>query len=199
MLWCAAAISGLLHLMAIWAWRNAPQAGKVGERHDMSSLRVTLLKPLPQQPSNSSSRLTTKQQFRPVLPPKADAQNSSDRSPARELVREMEAPSAQSVPSTDQMIEAAKRGIGKIDRDLRQAFPARSGSVLDAHVSSLEKSIAAAGLPRGTVMQDIVSGDGQRITKVITPSSTYCVLGRKPGAGIAENELLALTTTTCPN
>jgi hypothetical protein len=198
--WCAAAVSGFLHLMAVWGWRNSPHTDKVGERHDTSPLTVTLLMPSPPQPFNSPSRLTTQPQFRRALAPKPDAQNAPDQSSVRDPVRDMEASSAQSVLSTDQMIEAAKRGIGKIDRDLRQAFPARSGSaVLGSAVSPLAKGIAAAGLPRGTVVQDVVSTDGQRITKVITSSSTYCVLGRKPGAGITEIELSALITTTCPN
>jgi hypothetical protein len=100
--------------------------------------------------------------------------------------------------SVDAMIDAAKRNIGNIDKELRQAFPSRA-PIPAQQPSSLERGIAAAGLPRGTVMHDLVLGDGRRITKVVTPAGTYCVLGRKPGAGITENELAALTTTTCPN
>lgn len=102
-------------------------------------------------------------------------------------------------PSVDAMIDAAKRNIGNIDRELRQAFPSRAPMPSQPSTSPLERSIASAGLPRETVMQELVLGDGRRITKVVTPSGTYCVLGRKPGAGITENELAALTTTNCPN
>lgn len=97
------------------------------------------------------------------------------------------------------MIDAAKRNIGNVDKELRQAFPSRAQIPPQAPASPLERGIASAGLPRGTAMQELVLGDGRRITKVVTPSGTYCVLGRKPGAGISENELAALTTTNCPN
>jgi len=112
----------------------------------------------------------------------------------------VEAPQTPQKPSlsVDTMIDAAKRNIGNIDKELRQAFPSRAPVPPQPSASPLERGIASAGLPRGTVMQELVL-DGRRITKVVTPSGTYCVLGRKPGASITENELAALTTTSCPN
>lgn len=111
-----------------------------------------------------------------------------------------EAPSqvpALTTPDVGAMIDAAKRNIGSIDRELRQALPSRGTTF--SSPSSLEKGISAAGASRGIVTQELMLGDGRRVTKVITSSGIYCIFGRKPGAGIAENELAAMTTTTCPN
>jgi hypothetical protein len=197
---CAVVASGFLHLMAIWAWRDALQTGRAGEQRDLAPFEVLLLKS-PALPASESShtRLSSQSaQVQPGLPSKSINRNPQDSNPGRETAVDIDTPAA-SVLGADQMIEAAKRNIGKIDRELRQAFPSRSGLGAAAPASSLEKSISSAGLPRGTVMQEIVSENGRRLTKVITASSTYCVLGRKPGAGIAENELAALIVVTCPN
>ncbi|HJV83595.1 hypothetical protein [Noviherbaspirillum sp.] len=55
------------------------------------------------------------------------------------------------------MIEAAKRDIGRINRDSRQAFPSRPG-LRSSESASLsyrpETGIATAGLPRGTTTQE---------------------------------------------
>ncbi|RZI41704.1 hypothetical protein EGT07_16480 [Herbaspirillum sp. HC18] len=104
----------------------------------------------------------------------------------------------QAVPVPDQLLESAKRDIGRIDRELRKTFPTLSGGGgQSSGMARLERSIAGAGLPKGSAMQEVMLGDGRIMTKVVTPSGTYCVLGRRPGAVIAESEM-AMTMTNCP-
>lgn len=95
------------------------------------------------------------------------------------------------------MVLEAKRHIGKIDRELRKAFPTSLGVTKKPGESTFEKGIAVASLPRGTAIREVILADGHGMTKVSTPSGTYCILGRRPGTATEENDRAAFTTTTC--
>ena len=201
-LWIAAIVSGLLHLLMIWNWRLALTGTSIHSKRPEASLEVRML--APHLPSVPIAPKTISSQQQRHIAPVVQATRSVEHEPVseplgkEELSRQAQAPTR----SADEIIEAAKRGIRTIDRDLRQAFPTRpefqprpSASLS----SGLERGIAAAGLPRGTTTQEMLLADGRRITKVVTSSGVYCVLGRRPGTGIAENDLAAFVTTTCPN
>ncbi len=199
--WGAAFVSGSLHLLMIWCWRVASNGTAIHLQRPASPFEIRLLtqpaSPLPVPPKAFSSRPHARQET--VVQEKRGLQ---DRPGQGHVIEDKSAtPVAATTNSADAMIEAAKRDIGRIDRDLRQAFPTRprfQPTESASPSSRLEKGIAAAGLPRGTTTQEMTTTDGRRITKVMTPSSTYCALGRKPGAGIDENERAAFVTTTCP-
>lgn len=197
--WHAVGTSSVLHLLAVWGLLHYYTSGKPGVPHDLVPFVVRLTSPSEEM---SPQRLTM-----PETRPGRRERKQIDRSHAiaqartAEEEKTVEEPVAltSSSPGVEAMIEAAKRNVGNIDRELRQAFPSRGLVPAQPSSSPLERGIASAGLSRGTTMQELVLDNGRRITKVITPSGTYCVLGRKPGAGITENELAALTTTNCPN
>lgn len=95
----------------------------------------------------------------------------------------------------------AKRDIGKIDRDLRKDFPKLPQAAPNSMQSRLEKGIAAAAKPGATKMEDMISTDGRRMTKVTGPEGTYCV--RKEGAGATDGLDMMQggvrsKTTNCP-
>lgn len=198
-LWHAVALSAMLHLALLWGLRHHPDPDTAAVRAVTKPLEIKLIQPsLPLPRTEAPVSMPTPQRN---STPHKDVGAERAEGAARDMPHETEAPSQVLPfrPSADAMIEAAKRDIGKIDRELRQTNPPSALTQTSRPSSPLERGIAAAGLLRGTVMQEIDPGDGRRITKIVTSSSTYCVLGRKPGAGIAENELAGLTTTTCPN
>lgn len=103
---------------------------------------------------------------------------------------------------TGNLLSNAKRDIGKIDRDLRKTYPKLLEAAPDSAQSRLEKGIAAAAKPNAFSMEDIISPDGRRMTKVTGPGGTYCV--RKEGAGATDGldamqNGVRAKTTNCPN
>jgi hypothetical protein len=201
-LWSAAIVSGLLHLLMIWNGHRASIGVSIHSKRPEALLEVRMLAP-PMPSVAIAPKAFSRQQQRHIAPV-AQATRSVEPEPVstpldkEESTRPAQAPTR----SADEIIEAAKRGIRTIDRDLRQAFPTRPELQPKASASlssKLERGIAAAGLPKGTTTQEMLLADGRRITKVLTSSGVYCVLGRRPGAGIAENDLAAFVTTTCPN
>ena len=120
--------------------------------------------------------------------------------PAASIEKKEQAP-APSPPYGD-LLSNAKRDIGKIDRDLRKAFPKLLEAAPDSAQARLEKGIAAAAKPTSTSMEDFTSPDGRRMTKVTGPDGTYCV--RKEGAGATDGldtiqNGVRAKTTNCPN
>jgi hypothetical protein len=196
LLWQALIVSTVFHLGAVWSLRQVPGA----------SLRMPAAVPL------EIRILAPKASMAHIPQPEAAAarRNAEDRQPkhGRESSPPVSAASSSTEETTIQLpsrpaldlSEAARRSAGAIDREMRQSGAARSGgnAQLGRSSTALERGIAAAGLPRGTVMQEVAAADGRIMTKVITPSGTYCVWGRRPGAGITESELAGVTTTTCP-
>ena len=103
---------------------------------------------------------------------------------------------------TANLLSNAKRDIGKIDRDLRKAYPKLLEAAPDSAQARLEKGIAAAAKPTTFSMEDIISPDGRRMTKVTGPDGTYCV--RKEGAGSTDGldtmqNGVRAKTTNCPS
>jgi hypothetical protein len=199
--WHAVATSAVLHLLAALFLLPHFVPGRQEVRNELAPVVIRLIAPpagvLPESARDPEPR-RNKQLPRPLAgrsASAADVPRVEDKGSVGPAAATPLSPSL----SVDVMIDAAKRNIGSIDRELRQAFPSRVPAPAQPASTPLERGIAAAGLPRGTIMQEMALGDGRRVTKVITPSGTYCVLGRKPGAGITENELAALTTTNCPN
>jgi len=193
----ALAISAALHLLLIWAWQRHSLSGVSGTRHAPIEIELLPIGPKTEPVVGKGVRPQPRRPAGNPLPKHVDTRPDIFPPAGQERDGEQSAPAA-GASVVDAMIDAAKRNAGNIDRELRQAFPSRQPVPVPLE-TPLAKGIARAGLPGGTVIQETVLADGRRITKVITPSSTYCVLGRRAGAGITENELAALTTTTCPN
>lgn len=77
-------------------------------------------------------------------------------------------------PGADSLAERAKKSVGAIDRDLR----AKSLNMTDrkpmAEQTALASNIASAFKRQGTTVEEVLMADGSRMSKVHTPSGTYC-------------------------
>ena len=108
------------------------------------------------------------------------------------------------------MIDAAKRNVGQIDRDLRKdsppaGEPAPATTAAPNRQEILEKALAGQVVPKETprpgetTMEDITRPDGQRVTKVTGPNGTYCVtqisVGNTKGEDIIQRGAVSRTTT----
>ncbi|WP_139236236.1 hypothetical protein [Rugamonas rubra] len=74
----------------------------------------------------------------------------------------------------DSLVERAKKSVGAIDRDLR----AKSLNMTDrkpmAEQTALASNIASAFKRQATTVEEVLMDDGSRMSKVHTPSGTYC-------------------------
>ncbi|MES2076916.1 MAG: hypothetical protein V4462_14990 [Pseudomonadota bacterium] len=74
----------------------------------------------------------------------------------------------------DSLAERAKKSVGAIDRDLR----AKSLNMTDrkpmAEQTALASNIASAFKRQATTVEEVLVADGSRMSKVHTPSGTYC-------------------------
>ena len=198
LLWQALAVSMALHACAVWWLRQMP-----GAPFHMSvplPLEIRVLPPkqvpMPHAPQTEPATKHTHTENRSVNrdkeppPPAATATSSADQATP------VQSPGARSLD----LSESARRSAGMVDRELRQSGAAQAGREAQPGraATALERGISAAGLPRGMVLQEVTGPGGRLMTKVITSSGVYCVWGRRPGASMTENELAALTTTTCP-
>ncbi len=77
-------------------------------------------------------------------------------------------------PGVDSLAERAKKSVGAIDRDLR----AKSLNMTDrkpmAEQTALASNIASAFKRQATTVEEVLMADGSRMSKVHTPSGTYC-------------------------
>lgn len=205
--WLGLLASIALHLLIIVFWR-----GSLGHAALPAAKTPALLVQL--------MRLQTPER---ALPKPLEAKREDQKPPAQ---RKLDAPSrsdaetiARTVPpptlstvidekndappvsTSSSTIFNAKRDIAKIDRELRKDFPKLPEAAPNSTQSRLEKGIAAAAKPQATTMEDIVSADGRRMTRVVGPNGTYCV--RKEGAGATDGlDMIQggvrAKTTNCP-
>lgn len=116
-------------------------------------------------------------------------------------------PAGSGKPSAENMVEAAKRDAGKIDRELRKDAPPKEAAAKSAEPTMQQKlemglAPAAAPAPRSpkeTTMEDITLPNGQRVTKVTGPTGTYCVtqisVGNTKGEDIMQKGAISRTTS----
>ncbi|HYD95652.1 MAG TPA: hypothetical protein VEC01_10035 [Noviherbaspirillum sp.] len=186
--------SVLLHLFALyWLRHGLPMTSGAAQARPALEIHLTPSRSAPAAPAASIPAPARR------LPAAADKD--------KQMQAPLPVPERHPVPSSAEMdasvagslLESAKRDVGKIVRELRKDFPAlRAGEGQGTATARLERAIAAAGLPSGSAMQEVTAPDGRRMTKVIGATGTYCVYGRRSGAGIAESELAAMVVGTCP-
>lgn len=196
--WGALFVSGSLHILMIWSWRAALPDPGIKPARLFSPMEVRLLPQHDALVPHARSAISQPAQRRIEAPVPVQSRSSEPLVFAPDSASASPSVSLPPQRSVDEMIDAARRDIGRIDRDLRRMYP-QQDLRQETNSSALERGIAAAGLPRGTTTWESVSADGRRITKVATASGTYCILGRQPGSGIADNERAAFVTTTCPD
>ncbi|WP_211462876.1 hypothetical protein [Collimonas silvisoli] len=143
----------------------------------------------------------------PALPPGTTTIEETHYPPAAPGITAPKLPASSSRPSAEDMVEAARRDIGKIDHELRKDSPPKEPAAAAAKPSmqqTLEKALAApvephAAKPGETTMEEITRPDGQRVTKVTGPNGTYCVtqisVGNTKGEDIMQKGAVSRTTS----
>ncbi len=146
----------------------------------------------------------------PPLPPGTITVEDTHYQPVAPGSTAPQLPAASHRPSAEDMVDAAKRNIGKIDRDLRKDTPPASEPAATAakeptRQQILEKALAGPVEPKEThkpgetTMEDITRPDGQRVTKVTGPNGTYCVtqisVGNTKGEDIMQKGAVSRTTS----
>jgi hypothetical protein len=139
----------------------------------------------------------------PPLPPGTITVEETHYKPAAPGVPQV--PATSSRPTAEGMVDAAKRDIGKIDRDLRKDAPPKDAKAAEPTMQQkLEMGLAPAAppppsSPKDTTMEDITLPNGQRVTKVTGPNGTYCVtqisVGNTKGEDIMQKGAISRTTS----
>jgi hypothetical protein len=160
--------------------------------------------PLPALPENISST--------PV--PAAPAVNGSATPPVPAAAATVTTPSASasaqpatSAPSAEQILQQARRDIGKIDKALRKENRPYITAPLDSPQMRLRRGIEQANamapnrIWEAPKSEELVNntGDGARRSRVITGNGSYCVTERSPATSIDMIEKHGkLRITNCP-
>lgn len=201
-LWGALAVSCLLHmalLAPLYEWMPAPTVAPAPPLIlHLIPPKLAAARSQPPVPDRPKSKRMSRQPdhaHRPRIQP-VPARQPAEMRPSPEPTP--------AVPPTEDILSVAKRSAGAVDRALRLANPARSGLMQvppNTPSTRLERGIAATAIPRTTTMQELTTSNGQRYTKVVTPTGTYCVWGRDPSqpATIVGTSADTMTrTSTCP-
>jgi len=141
----------------------------------------------------------------PPLPPGTITVEETHYKPAAPGVTAPQVPATSRRPSAEGMVDAAKRDIGKIDRELRKDAPPKDAKAAEPTMQQkLEMGLAPAAppppsSPKETTMEDITLPNGQRVTKVTGPNGTYCVtqisVGNTKGEDIMQKGAISRTTS----
>ena len=174
-----------LHLALLYGWLLAHQPHQLADKDDPRRIQWVNVAPLrpAQPPARPPAPVLRAQAARaPVAAPRAPP-------PARPVAAEPEAiappaAAAPRMPSADQMLQQARKDVGKIDRDLRKEFPgARIKAPVDTPQSRLEKGFeeAAELAPpkwyEAPKIKEIIDPGtyGRKRYRVTTAGGTYCV------------------------
>jgi hypothetical protein len=95
-------------------------------------------------------------------------------------------------PSAEEILQRAKRDIGRIDKGLRKENNPYIGAPLDSPQIRMRRkmeeaaALARPGLFEAPKIDDLVNdtGDGARRSRVITGNGTYCITERSPATSI---------------
>ncbi len=181
--WIALLLTGAVHIAAFHAVFRTPLPLLAREKKtDMLTVRLHPIPPQQKDSPHSAPMFPVPDKHTADIKPakKPDEKQAASSNDAA-TVQEMNAPSstpAIASPSihVDDMIESAKRSIGKIDKDLRKDAPWATPAPSKPAQSPLEKAIVSAGKPASPTLAEKTLSDGRRVTKVSGPGGTYCVL-----------------------
>jgi hypothetical protein len=150
-----------------------------------------------------SSRFVT-----PIPAPDTTATNTPTPTPATPAANADTPPqTAVQKPNAEQILEQARRDIGKIDKALRKENKPYIAAPLDSPQIRLRRGIEQANamapnrLWEAPKVEELVNdtGDGARRSRVITGNGTYCITERSPATSIDMIEKHGkLRFTSCP-
>lgn len=200
----------LVHLVLIVGWqmtRKLPVAAPEAPGLEVQWLQLRapppkvepapLPPPTPLRPSQAAAR--------PAAGPAVSAPPAQPAAtPAEEAVAPAGAPAA---PSTESILERARRSVGSIDRELRKeklptiVAPPDSPQIRMRKGMELARELAPPKLWEAPKVQELVNntGDGARRTRVVTANGTYCITERSPVTNVEMIEMHGkIRLTNCP-
>jgi hypothetical protein len=195
----ALSLAVALHLVAIYffsiAIRTPANAELPRTRLAVHLVPLPERERVPQTRDQSTPRTPVKRATSPPVTGKSNAPAVSTRkaqppsppaSPRDRIAPDDSNTTAPATPSTgeltDDLLARAKRDVGKIDRDLRNASPKYLQGPHDSPQRRLERGIAAAGKVGEHTLLEKVYPNGRRVTKVSGPGGEYCVTYEGVGA-----------------
>ena len=183
-----------VHIAFLFLWPKA--ATRYEKRPALTELVIQLLlQPTPAPRFKLPSLVETSRQIKPILT--IDPKNK----PSQKEIAELSASQNISTPTIDEslantpitsMTNPAISSENKLNLDVRKIskdllaeqrptqFPARPAA---SSFIAFANNVAAAARPRDITAQNFVMPDGTRITKMITPSGTYCVIAANAAGG----------------
>ena len=219
----------LVHAALVTGWLAARKLPAPPSADDSVRTRVMWIPLRPPQPAapkaetpapprkEAAEMTPPRPQARPgpaiTLPPLPQAAtppaSATDVAPASTPAAGVGAPAdtAPAKPSAEQILQQAKRDIGKIDKALRKENNAYIAAPLDSPQMRMRRGMeeaAALAAPRlweAPKVEELVNntGDGARRTRVITGRRTYCVTERATNTDVEMIEHHGkLRITNCP-
>lgn len=197
-----------IHMAAAWFWLNA--APRLPMKDDGApTLFLQLLKvppPKVKPPIASAPRPTARLvRIRQPSPAAAPIALPAAAEPPASIAEPAAVPVAQTSPTADAGIDAivtqAKRDAVAFDRATNKD---RLKGITSFDNRPFARAIAGAfkSRPGMTTTREYVSGDGRRITKVISPHGTYCVISLENNSIMSESLSRQGATTrkiACPS
>jgi hypothetical protein len=171
-----------LHFALLYGWHLARQDMVRADDADPTGMQwVTIAPPRPVKPTTA----VTPARARPVQARQAaTATQTPAASPIAPEAISTPIAAAPATPSAAEMMQQARKDLGKIDKQLRKEFPGpRIKAPVDTPQARLERGIehAAEMAPpkwyEGPKVKEIIDpgGYGRRRYRVITANGTYCV------------------------
>ena len=174
-----------LHLALLFGWQQARQAHKQPDNADLDRIEwVDIAPPKPVKPAPSTPSRA---------PPAARAARTAVAAPPLPGPAQAEAitvPAAPATPSVAEILQRARKDLGKIDKDLQKEFPgAKIKAPPDSPQLRLERGIehaAEMAPPRWYETPKVAElidpgGTGHKRYRVITALGTYCVTYNSQG------------------
>lgn len=200
------ALTIALHLALLLGWRLAMIASPTSERSEaVQWLTLQPLRPAKKLPHPATSAAV----LRPATTDSAQGA-PTELAPSPVTVETPAPAAAPAMHSAGDILQQAKRDLGKIDRDLRRAYPgARIEAPASTRQTRLEQGFADAAdaapnrwfeAPKITAIQD-PGGYGRRRYRVVTAGGTYCVTyesNHAPDGRDSMKDGIKPKITTCP-
>lgn len=200
------ALTIALHLALILGWRLAMIVPPTSERSEaIQWLTLQPLRPAKKLPHPATNATVP----RPAMANSAQGA-PTELAPSPVTVETPAPAAAPAAHSAGDILQQAKRDLGKIDRDLRTAYPgARIEVPASTRQTRLEQGFADAAdaapnrwfeAPKITAIQD-PGGYGRRRYRVVTAGGTYCVTyesNHAPDGRDSMKDGIKPKITTCP-
>jgi len=216
----------LVHAALVLGWqavRRLPPLQAGGERRGIQWIRLPAPRARPPAPAPAPARAPAPAPARPrprslalAAPPSSSlsspslpvaSPNAASSPAAAPAASASPTPSAAPARSAEQILEQARRDIGKIDKGLRQENRPYIAAPLDSPQIRLRKGMELANelapnrLWEAPKSEELVNntGDGARRTRVITGNGTYCITERATNTSVDMIEKHGkLRITSCP-